>query len=293
MNEKNSKKDNNIYCSQNWPPVSGRYYLGNPNSAVAVCTLSSIDLLEKFNEPQYLEKVAIVGKIVTENIGVEKIVQNVISNPNIRYLLLCGKESEGHYVGQAIKALVLNGVHEGRIVGARGPMPIVKNLNKEEIETFRRQIEIVDLIGCMNIDKILHFIDECNKNKPKPFRSRVQLSRVETIEADYDPEQQFTADKQKDKGWFAISINRPKKQIVVDYYIGYGINSKLHARIIGTSAESIAGTAVRRKFVTKLYHAAYLGKELKKAEIALKNGLPYEQESELDFSKLNLDKSIG
>jgi tetrahydromethanopterin S-methyltransferase subunit A len=282
-----SGPSNNI---KEWPPVSGRYYLGNKNSAVAVCTLASIDMLENFNEPRYLEKVAIVGKIVTENVGIEKIVQNVISNPNIRYLLLCGKESKGHYVGQSLKALVSDGVHEGRIVGAKGPMPLVKNLSKDEIDTFRRQIEIVDLIGCEDIDEVLHFVDECNKNKPKPFRSKVEISRVETIDADYDPEKSFTADEQKDKGWFAISINRPKKLIVVDYYVGYGTDSKLNCRIVGTTAESIAGSAVKRKLLTTPYHGSYLGKELAKAEIALKHNLPYEQESELNLSKLKEKK---
>jgi tetrahydromethanopterin S-methyltransferase subunit A len=279
----NSEPSNNV---KDWPPVSGRYYLGNRNSAVAVCTMASIDLLEKFNNPTYLDKTAIVGKIVTENIGIEKIVQNVISNPRIRYLVICGKESEGHYVGQAIKALVANGVKDGRIVGAKGPMPLVKNLTENEIETFRRQIEIVDITGCTDIDEILHFIDECNKNKPKPFRSTVEISTVETIDADYDPKKDFTADEGKEKGWFSISINWPKKEIVADYYVGYGADAKLHSRIVGTTAESIAGTAVRRKLIVSPYHGAYLGKELAKAEIALKNNLPYEQETNLDLSKL-------
>ncbi len=287
MNSENEEPSNNL---KEWPPVSGRYYLGNKNSAVAVCTLASVDLLEQFNDPQFLEKVAIVGKIVTENVGIEKIVQNVISNPNIRYLLLCGRESQGHFVGQSLKAIISDGVHEGRIVGAKGPMPLVKNLTKDEIDTFRRQVEIIDLIECEDIDEILHFIDECNKNKPKPFRSKVEISHVETIDADYDPSKGFTADERKDKGWFAISINRPKKLIVADYYIGYGTDSKLQCRIVGTTAESIAGTAARRKLVTVPYHGAYLGKELAKAEIALRYDLPYEQENNLDLSKLKEKK---
>ena len=64
----------------------------------------------------------------------------------------------------------------------------------------------------------------------------------------------------------------------------------LQCRIVGTTAEAIAGTAARRKLVTIPYHGSYLGKELAKAEIALKHGLPYEQESELDLSKLKEKK---
>lgn len=86
--------------SRNWPPVEGRYKVGNRDSPVAVCTNASIDEI-KIN-PQ---KVAIWGKCVTENIGIEKIIQNIVSNPNIRYLVLCGRESKGHFVAQAIEAL--------------------------------------------------------------------------------------------------------------------------------------------------------------------------------------------
>ena len=92
------------------------------------------------------------------------------------------------------------------------------------------------------------------------------------------------------EGVATLTINRPKKLIVADYYIGYGNDSKLQCRIVGTTAESIAGTATKRKLVTVPYHGAYLGKELAKAEIALKHDLPYEQESELDLNKLKEKK---
>src|SRR4030042_494365 len=108
----------------NWPSVPGRYYVGNRNSCVVVCTLSSIDLLENFNRPEYLENIALVGKDVTENVGIEKIVQNTVSNPRIRFLILCGKESEGHSVGQGLQSLIENGIDENnKIIDARGPIP--------------------------------------------------------------------------------------------------------------------------------------------------------------------------
>lgn len=32
---------------------------------------------------------ALAGTLQTENIGIEKIIANVVANPNIRYLILC------------------------------------------------------------------------------------------------------------------------------------------------------------------------------------------------------------
>lgn len=272
---------------ENWPSITGRYYIGNKESPVSICTLADIDLLENFKDSPYMNKIAIIGKTVTENVGIEKIVQNIVANPNIRYLIICGRDSHGHYVGQAIISLIKNGVKDGRIVGATGPMPIVKNLSEEEVETFRQQVRTIDLTNIDDMEKIAHTIDQCLEEDPGPFTSakKIEKKEVETIIADYDPQQQFSADQQKDVGWFAISVNRQKGLIVVDYYKGYGEQSRFQCRIIGEGAEAIAGTIVKRGLITQLYHATYLGKELAKAEIALRNNLPYEQETELPISK--------
>ncbi len=56
---------------------------------------------------------AIAGTVQTENIGFEKIIcNNVVANPNIRFAVLSGPESEGHLTGEAFKALLHNGVDE-------------------------------------------------------------------------------------------------------------------------------------------------------------------------------------
>jgi tetrahydromethanopterin S-methyltransferase subunit A len=61
---------------------------------------------------------ALSGTVQTPNIGLEKIICNCISNPNIRYLVLTGPESEGHLTGDALKALFSNGVdNKKRIIG--------------------------------------------------------------------------------------------------------------------------------------------------------------------------------
>ncbi len=267
----------------NWPPATGRYYIGNKNSCVAVCTMASIDLLEKFNSPEYLNKLNIVGKDVTENVGIEKIVQNIITNPYIRFLILCGRESEGHFVGQGIKSLVKDGIDENnRIVGAKGPIPFLKNLTKEQIETFRKQVEIVDLTGCEDIATILAKAEECEKNNPGMFEVKVEMKEIPTIVADYDYTKEWTADEKPDEGWFTIAVDRDRQLIVVEHYLGYGVNSKLNCKIVGKTAEQIVGSIVRQKLVKGLYHAGYLGKELAKAEIALKKNIPYEQDGKLE-----------
>ena len=43
-------------------PINEKFYLGNSESSVAICTLSSIDLLKKFTHPKILNKISIAGK---------------------------------------------------------------------------------------------------------------------------------------------------------------------------------------------------------------------------------------
>ena len=245
-----------------WPVVAGRYYVGNINSKIAVCTLASVDLLEKFKDKKYLEKIAIVGKAVTENIGIEKIVKNLVTNSNIKFLILCGKESVGHYVGQAIKALVKNGVDENKnIIGAKGPLAKVKNLSSKEIEKFRK-IKIIDLIGCEDLEEIMKQVNE--------------IEKIKEIKA-FHNEKEFVQDE---KGFFIILVDHDKKEIVCEHYSN---DHKLLHIIKGKNAEEICATIARLNLVSRLDHAAYLGRELQKAEIALKKNLIYEQDRELEL----------
>ena len=115
-------------------------------------------------------KVAIYGSLKTENIGIEKIVANVISNPNIRYLVICGEEIRGHRSGSSLIALNKNGINDQhRIIDAPGAIPYIENLNNEAIERFRKQIEIVDLIDVKDKDRIDEAVEDCIKKSPPSF----------------------------------------------------------------------------------------------------------------------------
>ena len=74
-----------------WPFVPGKYFVLDPAAPVAVTTLGSVALSEQLAEaaPQGL---CIVGKLETENIGIEKIIKNILSNPAIRFLICAGNE---------------------------------------------------------------------------------------------------------------------------------------------------------------------------------------------------------
>ena len=84
----------------------------------------------------------------TENIGVEKMICNIVANPNIRYLVLCGRESTGHLPGGSLISLMQAGIGEDmRIIGSRALTPVLANIPVSIVERFRSQIvTIIDLL---------------------------------------------------------------------------------------------------------------------------------------------------
>lgn len=141
--------------SQDYPPEEGHYLRGNDYSpvAVAVILIYDYDKIPKEIEQMVRDGVetgaALSGTIQTENIGIEKMVCNIIGNPNIRYIVLTGPESPGHSTGEAIMALVKNGIDKRkRIIGCGSPTPYLFNLHAAYVERFRNQSkEVVNLLN--------------------------------------------------------------------------------------------------------------------------------------------------
>lgn len=135
-------------------PIEDRIYFGNSGSEIAVCTLSSMRLLDEITNSSLMSKVNIAGRLLSENRGIEMLVRHVISSGNIRTILLCGKDTTGHRSGHSLLCLHQNGIDEsGRIVGSNSPDPVT-SLTYEEVMMFQNQIKIIDRIGETNISNL-------------------------------------------------------------------------------------------------------------------------------------------
>ncbi len=137
-----------------YPPEEGRYVRGNDYSPVAVCVI--LDTFDFAIPPELNELVmvgtdsgaALSGMLQTENIGLEKMICNIVANPNIRYIVLCGRESSGHLPGEALLALKQDGVDDTkRIIGSKALTPYLSNIPTEPIDRFNQQIvSIINLL---------------------------------------------------------------------------------------------------------------------------------------------------
>jgi tetrahydromethanopterin S-methyltransferase subunit A len=257
-----------------WPPLPGDYAVLRYGAPVAVCTLNSEALVTGLVESKS-EGLAIVGTMHTENLGMERIIKNTLVNPHIRFLLLCGADTRqvvGHLPGQSFESLFRNGPDErGRIIGARGKRPVLKNVSREEVQAFMQQVELVSMIGEENEDTIAGRIRECAERNPGPYPHPFKDTPVERIKA---PEpKRLVLDR---AGYFVIYPDARAQRLVVEHYTNQGV---LDCVLEGASPAAIYTAAIERQLLTRLDHAAYLGKELARAERSLIEGTPFIQDA--------------
>lgn len=261
-----------------WPAVVGEYFVLDKAAAVAVSTLASVQLAEAlvYRRPGGL---AIVGKTETENIGIDKVVKNVITNPALRYLIIAGVDPHGHQPGRTLLALVEHGVDpNGRVLGAPGKRPLLRNVSAADIQAFRTQVRVIDMIGCDNADAVSARINAlslqatvasgCRACTPQPQTAMVAVPQIVAT----DPSKVARLDK---AGYFVILPLAERRVINVEHY-AYD-NTLLHV-IEGTNARAICTTLLHNGWVTEVSHAAYLGRELTKAELSLQYGFKYTQD---------------
>jgi tetrahydromethanopterin S-methyltransferase subunit A len=152
-------------AASGWPLVKGDFISGDANSPVAVVTMGS-----HLDEKGLCDAgAAMCGSCKTENLGLEKVIANIVANPNIRFMLCCGTEVKGHLAGQTMIALHKGGVKEGRVVGAEGAIPFIENLNDEAIKRFQEQVECVNIMESEDLNAIKAKMNELKGRDPGAF----------------------------------------------------------------------------------------------------------------------------
>jgi len=113
---------------------------------------------------------------------------------------------------------------------------------------------------------------------------KIKNNIKESTPARYDKIRDWVMDP---KGYFLITIDRELSLIRVGYCIFTKLgNDPIHdmeSEVTGKTAIEIVNTLIRKKFISSLQHAADMGIELHKAEIALKYNYEYIQDKDLDI----------
>ena len=221
------------------------------------------------------DAVAIAGTLQTENLGIERFITNVLANPSIRFVIVCGKDSRkaiGHLPGQSLVALARNGVNDDlRIINARGKRPVLRNLEPAAINYFRKTVEVIDLIGNTDVRELSATVRKCAERNPgaaDPFAPTATIVPV----TGRLPEKMVS----DPAGYFVIFLNRVRGLLSLEHYKNNGVLTTI---IEGYSAAEVYMTTVGRTLISRLDHAAYLGRQLARAEHALSSGEAYVQDA--------------
>lgn len=284
--------------TETWPPVEGEYTVLDRLAPVALTTLASVKLEEKLAgiKPPGL---CILGKTETENIGIDKVIKNIISNPSITHFIIAGKDPEGHKSGQTLISLWENGVDQNmRVVGSAGRRPVLKNVSRADIASFRKQVHVEDMIGSENTRAIARRIRDLGKVISSAKKTSIcgcqdatvcgpqaqmlpHITQPRVIQVVSAAESRIKA-KTRDRnvkldraGYFVIIPSRKTGIILVEHY---SYDNKLLRTIEGTNSRDIYFTIIENKWVTELTHAAYLGKELARAEISIRKRFKFVQD---------------
>jgi len=259
-----------------WPVVAGTYKVGDPKAPVAVCALTSERLMGPLAD---LPGVAIAGMVYTANLGITRIILNITTNPSIRFLLICGKDSALFQPGQSLVALAEHGVDGSkRIVGSSGHDPVLPTITPEQIDQFRKQVEVLDWTGEEDLQALEDRIKSLFARNPGTFKTDKTLAPTSTAGERFTsirPEGQREPLLYDPKGYFVISIDPDQKEITLRHYLPD--HTPAH-EMRGRGATSMLLGLLRDGLVTQLSHAGYLGEELAKAQTALQFGLRYDQD---------------
>ena len=213
-----------------WPKIQGDYHAGDANSCVVVVTMGS-----HLDEQGICDAgAAMCGSCKTENLGLEKIVANVISNPNIRFMITCGTEVKGHLSGQCLKALHAGGVEGGKIVGATGAIPFIENLNDAAIKRFQEQVELIDIMETEDLGAIKAKIQECVSKDPGAFEGDAMV-----IEVSEGGDEGGEAEGEEAPMSAEVALLHARMKVIQEKITGMGLQNRFYAGVYSGKVEGL------------------------------------------------------
>lgn len=240
---------------------------------VAVTTLNNTALATALST-QYPEGLCFASSTADDPTPIETLIKAVNKVPTARYLILAGEDDEQQY-GATLLALAYNGVdHNVAVIVENGKRVALQNITRAEVKAFRKQVLLIDMLGCSKPKPILRHISALVAASRATFKFDEDVTEenyvvpiVSAIEPDY-----IAMDK---AGYFIIVPQPEHQQIVVQHY---AYDNRLLHTLEGSTARNLYWTILEKGWVTMLSHAAYLGRELMRAELSMEYGFPFVQQ---------------
>jgi len=253
-----------------WPFIPGRYRLFDATAPIVIVGSSAEDLAQNLAALE-TPGICMVATQCRGAADIEKLVRNIAANLSIQNVVVVGEpEADAPALGALLA--VLGTDLELSAAGKELLRKVKGRLQDVDLGAVSRKVRAVNMLGSADIDKVVAKVSELASEANRPntgFRTSggKDDDGIERVLAASN----IAYETQKDKaGNFYISVQG--KKIVVEHF---SPKNELLRVIEGQSARDLCITLIRNGWVSKLDHAAWLGRELLRAELAMHAGAQF------------------
>lgn len=134
-----------------WPIYfKDKLIVGDEKSEIGIVTLWTP--VSRIVEPIDKSLFCLAGQLYSKE-GINFILRNILANPNIRYLVVCGEERNGS--GQALVNFFEKGVDSENNILETEYAQIHKEIPIDVIESFRKNVKVCNMIGNYNTEDVV------------------------------------------------------------------------------------------------------------------------------------------
>lgn len=164
--------------NKEWPIYyKDNLILGNLESEIGVVTLwtPTKSIMDKIDDNFF----CVAGQLYSKE-GINYIIRNILARPSLRYLLICGSDLSDS--GAALINFFKKGIDKDYNIVNVPFAPIHREIPKNKIETFRRNVKVENLIGINEPQKLIGKIKKYRPANRHFARAQVFPSSVRTEE---------------------------------------------------------------------------------------------------------------
>jgi dihydropteroate synthase-like protein len=144
--------------------------------------------------------------------------------------------------------------------------------NRKGLEELRQGINLAFRAKTLHVPPINIGISALRLKSKSPYPKYLKFGEpIDKVTAEETPAEMDPL------GYFKMGVDLENNHIWITHYTNRQDKRDVTHTFTGTSAESLYKRIITEKLVSRLDHAAYLGKELMRAELALKYGTEYRE----------------
>jgi tetrahydromethanopterin S-methyltransferase subunit A len=250
-----------------WPFLGGRYRVFDVTAPVVVVGANAEALAEDL-AALATPGICMVATQCRSAGDIEKLIRNIAANMAIQNVIVIGAETDKTAALTALLALLGADTQPDAQAQAIA-RKVTSRLDDVDLSALGRQVRAISMPGTAETDRVIARISELASEANRPntgFRAPAQEDEngIERVITARNIEYEMQPDK---AGSFFVCIKN--KKIVVEQYTA---KNDLLRIIEGHTARDLCITLIRNGWVSRLDHAAWLGRELLRAELSMQTG---------------------